>query len=158
MRIRRQLMSSTSEGWGTSETTTPLNHCFPVSATQLNLLHQYTVIRFLWVSVKFGTCTVMNVNGTFLEDKLCTFTLESTHFIFNLCPIYTHDSASAKFSTNSQETDYSVVSTWLKARYCQPLNQQKKWINPWIHKRNHSHCVTVKGVRKRTDAEKTWRK
>jgi hypothetical protein len=26
-----------------------------------------------------------------------------------LCPIYTHDGASAKFSTNSQETAYSVV-------------------------------------------------
>ncbi len=36
---------------------------------------------------------------------MCTFTLESTHFIFNKCPIYTHDAASAKFSTNSQETD-----------------------------------------------------
>jgi hypothetical protein len=39
---------------------------------------------------------------------LCTFTLESTHFVFNLCPMYTHDGASAKFSTNSQESDYSV--------------------------------------------------
>jgi hypothetical protein len=38
-----------------------------------------------------------------------TFTLESTHFIFNKSPIYTHDGASAKFSTNSHETDYSVV-------------------------------------------------
>ncbi len=36
-------------------------------------------------------------------------TLESTHFIFNKCPIYTHDDASAKFSTNSHETAYSVV-------------------------------------------------
>jgi hypothetical protein len=43
-----------------------------------------------------------------VEDKMCTFTLESTHFIFNKCLIYTHDGASAKFSTNSQETDYSV--------------------------------------------------
>jgi hypothetical protein len=46
--------------------------------------------------------------GHHVEDKLCTFTLESTHFIFNLFPIYTHEGASAKFSTNSQETDYSV--------------------------------------------------
>ncbi len=29
-------------------------------------------------------------------------------FIFNKVPIYTHDGASAKFSTNSHETDYSV--------------------------------------------------
>jgi hypothetical protein len=51
----------------------------------------------------------VSVNGTPVEAKLCTFTLESTHFIFNLCHTYTHDGASAKFSTNSQETDYSVV-------------------------------------------------
>jgi hypothetical protein len=51
----------------------------------------------------------VSVNETLVEAKMCTFTLESTHFIFNKCPIYTHDGASAKFSTNSQETDYSVV-------------------------------------------------
>ncbi len=39
---------------------------------------------------------------------MCTFTLDSTHFILNKCPIYTHDGASVKFRTNSQETDYSV--------------------------------------------------
>jgi hypothetical protein len=70
----------------------------------------YTVIRFVCVSAKFGTCTVVSVNGTLVEDKMFTFTLESTHFIFNKCPINTHDSASAKFSTNSHETDYSVPS------------------------------------------------
>ncbi len=45
---------------------------------------------------------------TLAEAKKCTFTLDSTHFIFNKCLIYTHDGASAKFRTNSQETDYSV--------------------------------------------------
>jgi hypothetical protein len=60
------------------------------------------------VSAKFGTCTVVSVNGTLVEAKMCIFTLESTHFIFNECPIYTHDGASAKFSTNSHETAYSV--------------------------------------------------
>ncbi len=69
----------------------------------------YTVIRFVLVCAKFGTCTVVSVNGTFFEAKMCTFTFESTHFIFNKFPIYTHDGASAKFSTNSHETDYSVV-------------------------------------------------
>ncbi len=59
------------------------------------------------VSAKFGTCTVVSVNGTLVEAKMCIFTLESTHFIFNECPIYTHDGARAKFSTNSHETDYS---------------------------------------------------
>ncbi len=39
---------------------------------------------------------------------MCRFTLESTPFIFNKCPIYTHDGASAKFSTYSHETDYSA--------------------------------------------------
>jgi hypothetical protein len=34
--------------------------------------------------------------------------LKSTHFIFKKCPIYTHNGANAKFSTNSHETDYSV--------------------------------------------------
>jgi hypothetical protein len=68
----------------------------------------YTVIRFLGVSAKFGPCTVVSVNGILVEAKMCTFTLESTHFIFNKCPIYTHDGASAKYSTNSLETDYSV--------------------------------------------------
>jgi hypothetical protein len=71
----------------------------------------YTVIRFLWVSAKFGTCTVVSVNGTLVEAEMCTFTLESTHFVFNKCPIYNHDGASSKFSTNSQGTDYSVA-TW----------------------------------------------
>jgi hypothetical protein len=37
-----------------------------------------------------------------------TFNFESTHFSFNKCPIYTHVGASAKFSTNSQETDNSI--------------------------------------------------
>ncbi len=50
----------------------------------------------------------MSVNETLVEAKMCKFTLDSTHFIFNKCPIYTHDGASAKFSTNSHETDYSV--------------------------------------------------
>ncbi len=50
----------------------------------------------------------MSVNGTLDKAKMCVFTLESTHFIFNKCPIYTHDAASAKFSTNSHETDYSA--------------------------------------------------
>jgi hypothetical protein len=40
----------------------------------------------------------VSVNGTLVESKICTFTLESTHFTFNKCPIYTHDGA--KFITN----------------------------------------------------------
>jgi hypothetical protein len=51
----------------------------------------------------------VSVNGTLIEAKMCIFTLESTHFIFNKCPIYTHDDTSAKLSTNSHETDYSAA-------------------------------------------------
>jgi hypothetical protein len=38
----------------------------------------------------------------------CVFKGECAQLSFNLCPIYTHDGASAKFSTNSEETDNSV--------------------------------------------------
>jgi hypothetical protein len=72
----------------------------------------YTVIFFGWVSAKFNTCTVVSVNGTHVEAKMSTFTLESTHFTINKSPIYTHDGASAKFCTNSYETDYSVHTTY----------------------------------------------
>ncbi len=68
----------------------------------------HTVIRFLWVSAKFSTCTVVRVNGTLVEDKMLRFKGECEHFRFNKCPIYTHDGASAKFSTNSQEMDNSA--------------------------------------------------
>ncbi len=54
---------------------------------------------FVSVSAKFGICTVVSVNGTLVEAKMRTFTLESTHFIFNKCPIYTQDGASSKFCT-----------------------------------------------------------
>jgi hypothetical protein len=60
----------------------------------------YTVIRFVSVSAKFGTCTVVTANATLVKAKMCTFTLECRHFIFNKCPIYTHDDASAKSSTS----------------------------------------------------------
>jgi hypothetical protein len=33
---------------------------------------------------------------------------ECVHFSSNMCPIYTHDGASAQFSTKSHETDYSI--------------------------------------------------
>ncbi len=67
-----------------------------------------TVIRFVLVSAKFGTCTVVGVNGTLVEDKMRGFKGEWAHFSFNKCPIYTHDSASDKFSTNSHKTDNSA--------------------------------------------------
>ncbi len=69
----------------------------------------HTVIRFVWVSAKFGTCTVVSVNGTHVEEKMRRFKGEFEHFSFNECPIYTHDGASAKLSTNSHETDNSAA-------------------------------------------------
>ncbi len=39
----------------------------------------FTVIRFVWVSAEFGTCTVVSVIGTLVEAIMCTFILESTH-------------------------------------------------------------------------------
>ncbi len=58
----------------------------------------------------------MSVNGTLVEAKMCRFTLESRHFILKKCPIYTytHNGASVKFSTNSQEKDYSVDYTEIR--------------------------------------------
>ncbi len=50
----------------------------------------------------------MSVNGTLAEDKMRRFKGECEHFSFNKCPVYTHDSASAKFNTNSQEADNSA--------------------------------------------------
>ena len=47
------------------------------------------------VSAEFGNCTVVSLNGTLVEAKKFTFTLECTHFIFNK----THDGVNDKFST-----------------------------------------------------------
>ncbi len=43
-----------------------------------------------------------------VEDKMLRFKGECAYFSFNKCPIWTHYGASAKFSTNSHEIDYSV--------------------------------------------------
>ncbi len=74
----------------------------------------YTVIRFLWVSDKFGTCTDVSVNRTLVEDKMDRFKGECAHFSYKKCTIYIHDGASAKFSANSHEMDNSVVTRWTK--------------------------------------------
>jgi hypothetical protein len=56
-----------------------------------------------------GPCTVVSVNGTLVEAKMWTFTLECTHFLFNKCPIYTHDAV--------QVPNFALVET--------------KWIAVW---------------------------
>jgi hypothetical protein len=39
------------------------------------------------VSAQFSTCTIVGLNGTLVEAKMLTFTLECMHFIFIKCPI-----------------------------------------------------------------------
>ncbi len=51
----------------------------------------------------------MSVEGTLVEDKIHKFKGKYAHFNFNKCPSYTHDGASAKFSTSTHETDNSVA-------------------------------------------------
>ncbi len=84
---------------------------------------EYTVIRFLCVSDKFGTCTVVSVNGTLVEDKMRRFKGECTHFISNKVSIYTHDGASDKISINSHETDYSVPPVLNNCIYAIPITE-----------------------------------
>ncbi len=79
-----------------------------VSDLYIPRIGPHTVIRFVWVSAKFGTYTVVSVNVTHVEEKMRIFKGECEHFSFNECPIYTYDGASAKFSTNSQEMDNSA--------------------------------------------------
>jgi hypothetical protein len=55
----------------------------------------YTVIRFVSTSAKFGTCTIAR-EGKWDTSASVKFTVR--------------DGASAKFSTNSHETDNSVDS------------------------------------------------
>jgi hypothetical protein len=54
----------------------------------------------------------VSVNGSLVEDKMRRFKGECAHFRFNKRPIYTHDGASSKYSTNSHETDNSVVPSY----------------------------------------------
>jgi hypothetical protein len=61
----------------------------------------------------------VSVNGTLVEDKMRRFKGEYAHFSFNKCPIYTHDGAGAKFSTNSHETDNSART--LSIYICSPV-------------------------------------
>jgi hypothetical protein len=82
------------------------NQTYEVLMNNLHIIYKKAMHCYpLRVSAKFGTCFVVSVNGTIFEAKMCTFTLDSTHFIFNKCPVDTHDGANAKFSTNSHETD-----------------------------------------------------
>jgi hypothetical protein len=70
----------------------------------------------------------VSVNGKHVEDKMRRFKGECEHFSFNESPIYTHDGASAKFSTNSQENDNSVYVSIATVRKPVGLgNRQRNW-------------------------------
>jgi hypothetical protein len=72
----------------------------------------------------------VSVNGTLVEDKMRRFRGEFSHFSLNKCPIYTHDGASDKFSTNSHETDYSAADPVII--FCSPLFiQQGSFADHW---------------------------
>ncbi len=65
-------------------------------------------IRFFSISAKFGICTIVGLNGTLAEAEIRTWDTQCAYFSFNKCSIKTRDSASAKFSNNWDETEYSV--------------------------------------------------
>ncbi len=62
------------------------------------------------VSAKFGTCTVVSLNGTLGEAKMCTSTFESIRILSSTSVPFalTLYGASDKFSTNSHEMYYTV--------------------------------------------------
>jgi hypothetical protein len=75
-------------------------------------------------NAKFGTCTVgVSLNGTLIEDKMRRFKGECAQFSFNKSPIYTHYGASAKFSTNSHETDNKVYLQYFLDTMWEPLKR-----------------------------------
>ncbi len=55
-----------------------------------------------------------------MGHKLKIKCVQCARFSFNKCRIYTHDGASAKFSTNSQETDnmQCTLNVREKIKYC----------------------------------------
>jgi hypothetical protein len=81
----------------------------PSSTNRISCMpYMYTsiVIRFVSISAKFGICTVVvSIVRTLVKDKMLGFKGECAQFRFNNCPFYTHDGPSAKFSTNSHETE-----------------------------------------------------
>ncbi len=87
-----------------------------ISWGELHIFHLFLLPFFIHcypflvrVSAKLGTCTVLSVNGTLVEAKMSTFTLELYAFrLQQVSHLHSYDSASAKFRTNSHETDYSV--------------------------------------------------
>jgi hypothetical protein len=51
----------------------------------------------------------VGINRTLVEATMCTFTLESTDFIFDKCPIYTHDGASVVSEVSRKNKKGGVI-------------------------------------------------
>ncbi len=67
------------------------------------------------------------VNGTLVEGKKRRFKGECDQFSFKKkCPIYTHNGASAKFSTNSREPNYSVHISSISRIFARNKQYKKK--------------------------------
>ncbi len=103
-RYRNMLFSSKKAGLGTA-----VINIYPwIQQPLIRAMADKLLSLSFQVSAKFGTYTVMGLNGTLDEAEIFTFTLGYMHFIFNKCPIQDHDGANAKFTTTWDETDYSV--------------------------------------------------
>jgi hypothetical protein len=71
-------------------------------------------------SAKFGTCTVVSVNGTLVEDKMSTFALESTHFIFTLTTVQV---------PNLELTRRKWFTVWIYSVACNYCKYEYKYIS-----------------------------
>ncbi len=74
-------------------------------------IYYHTVARFPLISAKFGICTVVGLNGTLVEAKICTMhilvsevrILASTSVPFRLTTVQMPN-----YCTNLDEKDYSA--------------------------------------------------
>jgi hypothetical protein len=106
----------------------------------------------------------VRVNGTLVEDKMRRFKGECEHFRFNKCPIYTHDGASAKFSTNSQEMDNSEemdVSKGLNNKiscFCMCADDFRifKWLTVNKHGLFSVTCIKCLGTKLTYRCQRQW--
>jgi hypothetical protein len=88
----------------------------------------------------------VSVNGSLVEDKIRRFKGECAHFSFNKCPIFAHDSASAKFRTISSETDNNVPVPFALVTIIKNLSEftgTKLFGSQHMHKKNRVQCSVV---------------
>jgi hypothetical protein len=65
------------------------------------------------ISAKFGICAVVGPNGTLVEAKICTFKCPKCVFYLKQVQF---TSTTSKFSTNWDESDYSVDHKIMKTK------------------------------------------